>query len=431
MAEDKQASVFSLLQQLSIDEIHEVFEGFCDACLVRFESRVRDVTQKKLKESSPTSTVTKTPTNSVSWSSKVTPRASPLSVERNSSNGDTGSGMEFTLNDGLSLEIIGPEGMPDAQKERIRLSKVGRKKDFCHRERIDGRLINLVEGLELHTNVFNAEEQRKIVACVTSYQKLGQKNQLLARTYSEPRKWMRGKGRATIQFGCCYNYAADKNGNPPGILQEEEVDPMPPLLKNMIRRLVRWHILPPTCLPNSCIVNIYDDGDCIPPHIDHHDFVRPFCTVSFLTESNIVFGHNLKIVAPGEFSGPVSIPLPVGSVLILNGNGADVAKHCIPSVRGKRISITFPKMADDKLPHWYRPDRDLQGLKPLMSPVPAPRAPPTPSPPQPSHSPAALSNSSKNRTVSNNAGANLSKLSLDEFPALGGDNSSHRKHRKR
>ena len=29
----------------------------------------------------------------------------------------------------------------------------------------------------------------------------------IGRTYSEPRKWMRGKGRVTIQFGCCYNYA--------------------------------------------------------------------------------------------------------------------------------------------------------------------------------------------------------------------------------
>lgn len=27
------------------------------------------------------------------------------------------------------------------------------------------------------------------------------------RTYSEPLKWMRGKGRVTMQFGCCYNYA--------------------------------------------------------------------------------------------------------------------------------------------------------------------------------------------------------------------------------
>lgn len=27
------------------------------------------------------------------------------------------------------------------------------------------------------------------------------------RTYSAPQKWMRGKGRITLQFGCCYNYA--------------------------------------------------------------------------------------------------------------------------------------------------------------------------------------------------------------------------------
>lgn len=27
------------------------------------------------------------------------------------------------------------------------------------------------------------------------------------RTFTAPQKWMRGKGRITIQFGCCYNYA--------------------------------------------------------------------------------------------------------------------------------------------------------------------------------------------------------------------------------
>ena len=36
------------------------------------------------------------------------------------------------------------------------------------------------------------------------------------RTFSAPRKSMRGKGRVTIQFGCCYNYAVDKEGRPPG-----------------------------------------------------------------------------------------------------------------------------------------------------------------------------------------------------------------------
>jgi hypothetical protein len=30
---------------------------------------------------------------------------------------------------------------------------------------------------------------------------------LAERTFTAPAKWMRGKGRVTIQFGCCYNYA--------------------------------------------------------------------------------------------------------------------------------------------------------------------------------------------------------------------------------
>jgi hypothetical protein len=79
-------------------------------------------------------------------------------------------------------------------------------------------------------------------------------------------------------------------------------------------RLVKWRILPPDCVPDSCIVNMYDPGDCIPPHIDSHDFVRPFCTVSFLSECNILFGSSLKIAGPGEFTGSFAIPLPVGYV---------------------------------------------------------------------------------------------------------------------
>ncbi|KAK8928502.1 hypothetical protein KSP39_PZI017443 [Platanthera zijinensis] len=44
-------------------------------------------------------------------------------------------------------------------------------------------------------------------------------------TYSVPRKWMRGKGRVTIQFDCCYNYA-EGNGTPPGILHRVITDPI-------------------------------------------------------------------------------------------------------------------------------------------------------------------------------------------------------------
>ncbi|CAO2182241.1 unnamed protein product [Urochloa humidicola] len=233
------------------------------------------------------------------------------------------------------------------------------RKEFRHMELVDGRMVNVLQGLELHTGVFSPAEQQRIVDCVHDLQDKGRRGLLRERSYSEPRKWMRGKGRATIQFGCCYNYATDRRGNPPGIIRDEEVDPLPPPLKSMVRRLVSWRVLPATCVPDSCIVNIYDVGDCIPPHIDHRDFLRPFCTVSFLAECGILFGRDLKVLGPGEFAGSASISLPVGSVLVLNGNGADVAKHCVPAVPAKRISITFRKMDRAKLPFNFRPDPDL------------------------------------------------------------------------
>lgn len=251
------------------------------------------------------------------------------------------------------------------QREDLRLKNVKRKKDFICLERVKGKLVNVVDGLELHTGVFSAVEQKRIVDKVYELQEKGRKGELRERTFTAPQKWMRGKGRVTIQFGCCYNYATDRAGNPPGILQREEVDPLPSLFKVIIRRLIAWHVLPPTCVPDSCIVNIYDEGDCIPPHIDNHDFLRPFCTISFLSECNILFGSNLKIEGPGEFSGSFSIPLPVGSVLVLNGNGADLAKHCVPAVPTKRISITFRKMDESKRPVWFTPEPDLQGIEPL------------------------------------------------------------------
>ena len=39
---------------------------------------------------------------------------------------------------------------------------------------------------------------------------------LRGRTFTAPRKSMKGKGRITVQFGCCYNYAEDRQGRPPG-----------------------------------------------------------------------------------------------------------------------------------------------------------------------------------------------------------------------
>lgn len=207
-----------------------------------------------------------------------------------------------------------------------------------------------------------------------------------ARTYSEPRKWMRGKGRVTLQLGCCYNYAVvkfptllgaftfpfgfqndfhvtlatlqDKNGNPPGIKRDEEVDPLPSLFKKIIKRMVRWDVLPPSCIPDSCIVNIYKEGDCIPPHIDHHDFVRPFCSLSLLTECNIVLGSTLQPVSPGEFSGPVSIPLPVGYLLCASLKFFCLFSQCFFSSDPVSLSLWISvSLASNILPFLHSADQ--------------------------------------------------------------------------
>lgn len=70
--------------------------------------------------------------------------------------------------------------------------------------------------------------------------------------------------------------------------------------------------MPKTKEPDTAIVNVYDSEDCIPPHIDHHDFDRPFCTISLLSEESIMFGTKIISRGPGDFACDYQIPLPKG-----------------------------------------------------------------------------------------------------------------------
>jgi len=215
---------------------------------------------------------------------------------------------------------------------------------FNHVERIRGNSVNVLQGLALHREVLSVAEQRHVLEYVSRLNELGMAKQLVGRTYTAPNKWKRGKGRITLQLGCCYNYASDRDGNPPGILRDYRVCGMPKLLNDVIDRMVARGIFNAKTRPDSCIINYYSEGDCIPPHIDSHDFCRPFVTLSLLSEQSILFGQQIAIVSDGEFDAPVRLPLPKGSVLVLDGNGADVAKHCVPAVTADRISITFRKI---------------------------------------------------------------------------------------
>ncbi|KAK4347999.1 hypothetical protein RND71_034338 [Anisodus tanguticus] len=158
-------------------------------------------------------------------------------ITQSSSQSSNGNGVN---KEETSIQETKPKAdLSREHREHIRFCNVKRKKDFICLERVNGKIVNVLDGLELHTGVFSMAEQNSIVKFVEKLEEMGKCGQLKERTYTAPKKWMKGKGRVTIQFGGCYNYATDKKGNPPGILKSETVDPLPDLLKNMIRRLVR------------------------------------------------------------------------------------------------------------------------------------------------------------------------------------------------
>lgn len=86
----------------------------------------------------------------------------------------------------LSLDYDGPAKDEMAEdgssrgedRERSRCRMVRRKKDFAHFEHVHGKLLNILRGLELHTGVFDEDEQTRIVDYVHNLQLLGQQRKL-------------------------------------------------------------------------------------------------------------------------------------------------------------------------------------------------------------------------------------------------------------
>ena len=106
--------------------------------------------------------------------------------------------------------------------------------------------------------------------------------------------------------------------------------------------------------PDSAIVNIYEVDDCIPPHIDHHDFSRPFCTISLLSEEKIMFGSKLVPASAGVFHGvndmhfniklPLGKPFPAAALAFLAGSAVQLGNLCCILVECCDLCRLCPKV---------------------------------------------------------------------------------------
>lgn len=85
---------------------------------------------------------------------------------------------DTSLSIGDSMKTPEKRKLSREQREQFRFTNVKKMKVFSCFEKVKGQLVNILEGLELHTGVFSAVEQKRIVDHVYELQEKGRKGEL-------------------------------------------------------------------------------------------------------------------------------------------------------------------------------------------------------------------------------------------------------------
>uniref|UniRef100_A0A2P2LMS7 Uncharacterized protein MANES_05G072300 n=1 Tax=Rhizophora mucronata TaxID=61149 RepID=A0A2P2LMS7_RHIMU len=169
-------------------------------------------------------------------------------------------------------------------------------------------------------------------------------------------KQMKGNKREMIQFGVPIFERIKEEAT--SNKQTSNIEPIPALLRGAIDRLVQWQLIPEYKKPNGCIIDFFDEEEYSqpflkPPHLD-----QPVSTL-LLSESTMAFGRVLVNDNDGNYRGPLMLSLKEGSILVMRGNSADMARHVMCPSPNKRASITFFRV---------RPESN-HGMSPPTSPT--------------------------------------------------------------
>ncbi|KAA3453303.1 2OG-FeII_Oxy_2 domain-containing protein [Gossypium australe] len=201
-------------------------------------------------------------------------------------------------------------------------------KTFVGNEMFDGNMVNVVDGLKLYEKLFDEKEVSDLVSL----------------TYVASKKPMKGHGREMIQLGLPIA-DAPLDDETAARTSKGIIEAIPSLLQDAIERLVDLQVI--TAKPDSCIIDVYNEGDHSPPRMWPPWFGNP-TFVLFLTECDITFGRVIGVDHPGDFKGSLKLSLSPGSLLVMEGKSADFAKHALPSVRKHRMLVTFTKYQPKK-----------------------------------------------------------------------------------
>ncbi|XP_012478917.1 RNA demethylase ALKBH10B isoform X3 [Gossypium raimondii] len=243
-----------------------------------------------------------------------------------------------------------------AQNESEKQNLAKGPKTFVGNEMFDGKMVNVVDGLKLYEELLDEKEVLDLVSLVNDLRAAGKRGQFQGQTYVASKKPMKGHGREMIQLGLPIADAPLDDEISAGTSKDRRIEAIPALLQDAIDRLVDSQVM--TAKPDSCIIDVYNEGDHSMPRMWPPWFGKPIC-VMFLTECDITFGRMISVDPPGDFRGSLKLSLAPGSLLVMHGKSADFAKHALPSVRKQRILVTFTK---------YQPKKSMSDNPRLPSP---------------------------------------------------------------
>ncbi|KAH0462230.1 hypothetical protein IEQ34_009805 [Dendrobium chrysotoxum] len=196
--------------------------------------------------------------------------------------------------------------------------------------------VNVVKGLKLYEDMFTNFELHKLTEYINELRLAGRRGELSGETFIFFNKQMKGNKREIIQLGVPLFQPTNEE-------TASSIEPIPQILLSVIDHLTQWHLIPEIKRPNSCLIHFFDEDEHSQPYFKPPHLENPISTL-FLSETTIAFGRVLSSDQNGDYKGSLTLSLSEGSLLVMRGNSADMARHVICPSSNKRVSVTFLKV---------------------------------------------------------------------------------------
>lgn len=180
-----------------------------------------------------------------------------------------------------------------------------------------------VPGLYYHPSFLSEERQKLTMACIDST------------------PWMTDLKRRVQHYGWRYDYSARF------VTEDMKADPLPAPIRDLAEMLYQNAWFEKT--PDQVIVNEYEPGQGIAPHVDRDCFGPTVATLSLGDDWPMEF---TPVRGTSGRAGRLELVLNVGSILVLKGEARSRWMHGIAKrktdIRGRdkrrrsrRVSVTF------------------------------------------------------------------------------------------